>query len=291
MTRKHLAHTTTGTRIDLAQPVIVDGIVSWTISYWDGTEIARRYYRTGEGGVGLYVAETYHGTPVAVEGMEDFNVGDCAASTRRARMVRYITQAPDPLTPAPVEDAAETTVETEDTPAAAETTVEAPAPTRAALIARRDAQADATRQDRRLRDFGKSYPALNGDPVLQGHADWCAEHGHAYHGTPETTTWCPRCGETVMLKDGALVTAPTGHMTTQADTTPNQARRWAKAGNLKPGAMVDHGGHVVTVLATTGTYQADAHSPVEVTLVLAYHTGGTLTLTVPQGWDYPLVTT
>jgi len=50
--------------------------------------------------------------------------------------------------------------------------------------------------------FAMSFPALNGEYVLQGHVDYCAEHGHATHTvldeSGEVVTIaerCPRCGE------------------------------------------------------------------------------------------------
>lgn len=49
--------------------------------------------------------------------------------------------------------------------------------------------------------FAMSFPALNGEVVMQGHADYCAEHGHATHtveaedGTTTIAARCPRCGD------------------------------------------------------------------------------------------------
>jgi hypothetical protein len=49
--------------------------------------------------------------------------------------------------------------------------------------------------------FAMSFPALNGEVVMQGHADYCAEHGHATHTvkradgvTHFVAINCPRCG-------------------------------------------------------------------------------------------------
>lgn len=56
--------------------------------------------------------------------------------------------------------------------------------------------------------FAMRWPALDGDMVLQGHADYCAKHGHAEHfiNTVETGR-CPRCGE---LHNGDTSRARTG---------------------------------------------------------------------------------
>lgn len=41
-----------------------------------------------------------------------------------------------------------------------------------------------------------SYPALNGEPVTEGHARYCQESGHATHTVDGVTTGrCPRCGD------------------------------------------------------------------------------------------------
>jgi hypothetical protein len=48
----------------------------------------------------------------------------------------------------------------------------------------------------RRRLYGMTMPASVGEPVCQGHADWCAEYGHAtwtVDGVEQGT--CPRCGE------------------------------------------------------------------------------------------------
>lgn len=46
--------------------------------------------------------------------------------------------------------------------------------------------------------YAKTYPALSGQPVTQGHADHCAERGHAFHTIAgEVQDHCPRCGELV----------------------------------------------------------------------------------------------
>lgn len=54
---------------------------------------------------------------------------------------------------------------------------------------------------RRLGSFGVSFPALSGEMVLQGHADYCVVFGHASHtvshldGSATVSPWCPRCGD------------------------------------------------------------------------------------------------
>lgn len=46
--------------------------------------------------------------------------------------------------------------------------------------------------------FAMEMPALNGDVVTQGHADYCAENGHATHTTgDDVSPWCPRCGHSI----------------------------------------------------------------------------------------------
>ena len=47
----------------------------------------------------------------------------------------------------------------------------------------------------RRQAYGMTMPASNGEPVCQGHADWCAEHGHAVWTVDgERMGTCPRCG-------------------------------------------------------------------------------------------------
>lgn len=50
--------------------------------------------------------------------------------------------------------------------------------------------------DSRRKAFGMTFPALNGETVQQGHADYCAEHGHAKHRDVDgnVSAYCPRCG-------------------------------------------------------------------------------------------------
>ena len=53
-------------------------------------------------------------------------------------------------------------------------------------------------------NFGMSFPAISGGVVTQGHADYCAAHGHATHtvhkqdGTVHfVSPNCPRCGVSI----------------------------------------------------------------------------------------------
>ena len=53
-----------------------------------------------------------------------------------------------------------------------------------------------------MADKSKSFPILTGDVVTQGHANYCAEHGHATHKVDGVDTGvCPRCGAVTTLKD------------------------------------------------------------------------------------------
>lgn len=43
--------------------------------------------------------------------------------------------------------------------------------------------------------YAHSYPALTGETVTQGHANYCAAHGHAtYTQDGIVAPYCPRCG-------------------------------------------------------------------------------------------------
>lgn len=64
------------------------------------------------------------------------------------------------------------------------------------------------------------YPAIEGRPVTQGHADLCKAHGHASHVVDGIATpHCPRCGERrhterpvprPLRTDGTMVTCSCG---------------------------------------------------------------------------------
>ena len=44
--------------------------------------------------------------------------------------------------------------------------------------------------------YALSYPALNREPVTQGHANYCHANGHAaYRYAGRVQPHCPRCGE------------------------------------------------------------------------------------------------
>lgn len=52
--------------------------------------------------------------------------------------------------------------------------------------------------------FAMSYPALDGAVVMQGHADYCREHGHATWTVDGVDTGtCPRCGVTTAPAEAA----------------------------------------------------------------------------------------
>lgn len=46
-------------------------------------------------------------------------------------------------------------------------------------------------------DYKLSYPAVNGEVVTEGHANYCKENGHAtYTMNGVASAICPRCGST-----------------------------------------------------------------------------------------------
>ena len=50
-------------------------------------------------------------------------------------------------------------------------------------------------------NYKLSTPALNGETVTQGHADYCATNGHMTHTVDGVDQgFCPRCGESTMVK-------------------------------------------------------------------------------------------
>ena len=52
--------------------------------------------------------------------------------------------------------------------------------------------------------YANECPILTGDTVTQGHADYCAEHGHAtYTQNGKAVPWCPRCGDNLPSSSGA----------------------------------------------------------------------------------------
>jgi hypothetical protein len=58
--------------------------------------------------------------------------------------------------------------------------------------------------------YATSFPVLSHDVVTQGHADYCAEHGHATHTVDEVVSpFCPRCGQRLPdIKVGDVVRFP-----------------------------------------------------------------------------------
>lgn len=57
-----------------------------------------------------------------------------------------------------------------------------------------------TESDRNLNLFAMSFPVVNGEPVMQGHADYCAANGHATHKVDGVQqSYCPRCGDELPL--------------------------------------------------------------------------------------------
>lgn len=46
------------------------------------------------------------------------------------------------------------------------------------------------------KDWRAAMAYANGETVLQGHANYCAEHGHARHLVDGVDQgYCPRCGD------------------------------------------------------------------------------------------------
>lgn len=53
-----------------------------------------------------------------------------------------------------------------------------------------------------MNDYSRSFPVLTHDVVTQGHADYCAEHGHASHTVDGVVAaFCPRCGAKINRVD------------------------------------------------------------------------------------------
>jgi len=100
-----------------------------------------------------------------------------------------------------------------------------------------------------MSNFGMSFPALNGEIVMQGHADYCEANGHATHtvtdleGNTTTAERCPRCGKlTEAAKAEVAEQAPT------AETDPEAVIRAAFEGCLESGGKLD--GRVVVEFRT-----------------------------------------
>lgn len=76
----------------------------------------------------------------------------------------------------------------------------------AAEEARRRVAGEPTLADERRARWGMDMAAAQGRAVLQGHADYCSEHGHADHttvtedGQDYTSPYCARCGMEVRTR-------------------------------------------------------------------------------------------
>lgn len=65
--------------------------------------------------------------------------------------------------------------------------------------------------------YALSFPAINGEVVTQGHADYCQANGHATHTTDGAAhIMCPRCGEKI---DGSADLTPAQDTTSVALNT------------------------------------------------------------------------
>jgi hypothetical protein len=54
-------------------------------------------------------------------------------------------------------------------------------------------------------NFRMDYPITDGRPVLQGHADACAQYGHAtWNKDGVAQGVCPRCGEITSAADTTI---------------------------------------------------------------------------------------
>lgn len=74
--------------------------------------------------------------------------------------------------------------------------------------------------------YATSYPVLTGDPITQGHADYCTQHGHAtYTQGGNVAPWCPRCGDNLPAEDVADLDKRTAYIT--ADRDGRRAYVWA----------------------------------------------------------------
>lgn len=92
-------------------------------------------------------------------------------------------------------------------------------------------------------DYAKSFPAMTGDVVTEGHANHCARNGHA--------TWtadgvdkgvCPRCGEvteTTTPATGHLNVYATADVITSASAAEGDADRRGYVSNLDGAEPMD----------------------------------------------------
>jgi hypothetical protein len=58
-------------------------------------------------------------------------------------------------------------------------------------------------------NYALSYPALAGEPVTEGHSQWCKQNGHATHTVDGVDTGlCPRCGDVKSASDLPVSVTP-----------------------------------------------------------------------------------
>lgn len=132
--------------------------------------------------------------------------------------------------------------------------------------------------------------ALEGTPVTQRHANYCAEHGHATHMADGTTfPRCPRCGEitesapaphrpttvrdvfdalTARQVDAEMRTSPAGVEWCVVDTDDNGNGGWVDAGH-DPGVVVVRGLGVLTDKPFTDAEAAAEYIAGRVTEIVA----------------------
>lgn len=66
------------------------------------------------------------------------------------------------------------------------------------MMAELDRPVSERRKDGRYSHWAMSFPLARGGDgnVMQGHVDYCAEHGHATDTRDGVVmSWCPRCGD------------------------------------------------------------------------------------------------
>lgn len=81
------------------------------------------------------------------------------------------------------------------------------------------------------------YPALDGRPVTQGHADICQREGHATHTVDGVDTGtCPRCGEVTIPNREPVATASPYYCRTYSATT----RHIIKPGTSQRATLCGH---------------------------------------------------
>lgn len=87
--------------------------------------------------------------------------------------------------------------------------------------------------------FAMSFPALNGEWVLQGHADYCTANGHATHKVDGVLSpYCPRCGDTLPPESAPAV---------EAESAPVYTYQWEDTdtkGQLNCDSMAEAFSHI-----------------------------------------------